>query len=152
MNPDAVHLQELESIPLAVIRRQAQQSDLSRLVPELCGVVWNAIRAQKAKAGRHVALYWDSTIRLEVGVELLGTFTDQGEVVRSATPSGPVATATNLGPYNTLGAAHNAIHEWCQVNNRKLAGPSWEIYGHWLPEWNNNPSQIRTDVYYLLAS
>ena len=152
MTSSAVQFQQLQSIPLAVVRRQARQSELSRLVPELCGVVWNAIRAQQAKAGRNVALYWDSTIRLEVGVELLGPFTDQGEVVHSATPAGPVASATHLGPYGTLSAAHNAVHQWCQANNRKLAGPSWEIYGHWLPEWNNNPSQIRTDVYYLLAS
>jgi hypothetical protein len=32
------------------------------------------------------------------------------------------------------------------------AGPSWEIYGHWRPEWNTGPSQIRTDVFYQLAS
>jgi effector-binding domain-containing protein len=152
MTSSAVQLQQLESIPLAVIQRQARQSELSRLVPELCGQVWNAVRSQQAKAGRNVALYWDSTIRLEVGVELLGPFTDRGEVVHSATPAGPVASATNLGPYNTLGTAHDAIHQWCQANNQKLAGPSWEIYGHWLPEWNNDPSQIRTDVCYLLAT
>ena len=152
MTPPVVQFQQLESIPLAVVRRQTSQSELSRVVPELCGLVWNTVRAQQAKAGRNVALYWDGSIRLEIGVELLGPFTEQGEVVRSATPVGPVATATHLGPYNTLGAAHNAIHQWCQSNNRKLAGPSWEIYGHWLPEWNNDPSQIRTDVNYLLAS
>jgi len=152
MTSSAVQLQQLESIPLAVIRRQARQSELSRVVPELCGLVWNAIRAQQAKAGRNVALYWDGSIRLEVGVELLGPFTDHGEVVHSATPAGPVASATNLGPYNTLGAAHDAIHQWCKANNQKLAGPSWEIYGHWLPEWDTDPSQIRTDVYYLLDS
>jgi effector-binding domain-containing protein len=152
MTSSAVQLQQLESIPLAVIRRQARQSELSRVVPELCGLVWNAVRAQQAKAGRNVALYWDGTIRLEVGVELLGPFTDQGEVVHSATPGGHVASATNLGPYNTLGAAHDAVHQWCKANNHKLAGPSWEIYGHWLPEWNNDPSQIRTDVCYLLAT
>ena len=27
-----------------------------------------------------------------------------------------------------------------------------QIYGHWQSEWNANPSQIRTDVYYLLTS
>ena len=149
--PYEVHLQRLDSIPLAVVRRQARPSDLSRLVPECCGLVWNAVRAQQAKAGRHVALYWDSTIRLEVGVELLGPFAEQGEVVLSATPAGAVASATHFGPYGTLGAAHNAIRQWCSANNHSLAGPSWEIYGHWLQEWNNNPSLIRTDVYYQLA-
>jgi effector-binding domain-containing protein len=151
MTSNAVQLQQLKSIPLAVIRRQAKQSELSRLVPELCGLVWNEVRAQQAKAGRNVALYWDGAIRLEVGVELLGPFTDHGEVVLSATPAGAIASATHIGPYSGLGATHDAVHQWCKANNRTLAGPSWEIYGHWQPEWNTNPSLIRTDVYYQLA-
>jgi hypothetical protein len=33
-----------------------------------------------------------------------------------------------------------------------LAGPNWEIYGHWKDEWNNDPSKICTEVFYLLAA
>jgi effector-binding domain-containing protein len=62
-----------------------------------------------------------------------------------------VATATHLGPYGGLGAAHNAVRQWCTDNNHRLAGPSWEIYDHWQREWNDDPSGIRTDVYYLLT-
>ena len=69
-----------------------------------------------------------------------------------ATPAGPVAWATHLGPYSGLGTAHGAVREWCRANNRQLAGPNWEIYDHWQSEWDANPSQIRTDVYYLLTS
>ena len=147
-----VELQRLDSVPLAVIRRRVRPADLSRVIPECCGLVWNAVRAQKVPAGRHVALYWDfeSTIRLEVGVELLGAFADEGDVVRSATPSGLVASATHFGPYGGLRSAHDAVHEWCTSHHQQLAGPSWEIYGHWLDEWNADPSRIRTDVFYLL--
>ena len=152
MASDSVHFQQVESIPLAVIRRQASQSELSRVVPECCGLVWNAVRAQQVKAGRQVAIYWDGKIRLEVGVELLGPFVEQEEVVRSATPAGAAAAATHFGPYGSLSATHNAILQWCTANDHTLAGPSWEIYGHWLPEWNTDPSQIRTDIYYQLAS
>jgi effector-binding domain-containing protein len=148
MSRYAVQLQQLESIPLAVIRRQARQADLSRLVPECCGLVWNAVRAQHVEAGRHVAIYWDGTIRLEVGVEVRGPFVEQGEVVRSATPAGTVAWVTHLGPYRELGGAHEAVLDFCKTNNHRLAGPSWEIYGHWKPEWDADPSRIRTDVFY----
>ena len=58
----AVQFEQLSSVPLAVIRRQASASDLSRVVPECCGLVWNAVRAQQAQAGRHVAIYWDGSI------------------------------------------------------------------------------------------
>ena len=150
MTSYSVQLQRLDSIPLAVVRRQAKASELSRLVPECCGLVWNVVRAQQTKAGRHVAIYWDGAIRLEVGVELHGPFVEQGEVVRSATPAGSVAWTTHLGPYGGLGAAHQAIGRWCEANNHSPAGPNWEIYGHWQREWDTDPSRIRTDVYYLL--
>ena len=152
MAPYNVQLHQLDSIPIAVIRRQASPSELSRVVPECCGLVWNALRAQQAKGGRHVAIYWDDSIRLDVGAELLSDFQDHGEVVRSATPAGSVATATHFGPYGGLGGAHKAIREWCEAHNQRLAGPNWEIYGHWQNEWNANPSLIRTDVFYQLAT
>jgi effector-binding domain-containing protein len=147
-----VRLDQLDGVPVAIVRRQVSASELSRVVPACCGLVWNAVRAQEGRAGRHVAIYWDGSIRLEVGVELDGAFTEQGEVVRSATPAGPVAWTTHLGPYSRLGIAHETIRQWCRANNRELAGPNWEIYGHWQSEWNTDPSQIQTDVYYLLTS
>jgi len=147
-----VQLQRNDTVPVAVIRRRANASELSRLVPECCGLVWNAVRAQNTKAGRHVAIYWDDSIRLEVGVELEGPFTEQNDVVCFAIPAGLIATTSHFGPYGGLGAAHDAVRRWCQANHHQPAGPRWEIYGHWLPEWNMDPSRIRTDVQYLLAA
>jgi effector-binding domain-containing protein len=147
-----VHLQDLPATPVAVVRRQVSQSELSRVVPECCGLVWNALRAQGIRGGRHVAIYWDGSRRLEVGVELAGDFVERDGVVRSATPAGRVASVAHFGPYGSLGAAHAAVREWCRSSGHTLAGPSWEIYGHWLPEWNTNPSLIRTDVFYQLAA
>jgi effector-binding domain-containing protein len=152
MSNPRVQLRQLPPIPVAVIRRRAKPAELSRVVPECCGLVWNALRAQQAPAGRHVAIYLGADERLEVGVEAMGPFAEQGEVVRSATPSGPVASLTHFGPYNSLGTAHVAIREWCRSNRYQLAGPSWEIYGHWQRAWNDHPSQIRTDVFYLVTT
>jgi effector-binding domain-containing protein len=109
------------------------------------------MRAQNARAGRNVALYWDGAIRLEAGVEALGPFVERDEVVRSATPGGLVAAVTFFGPYAGLGAAHAAIRNWAKGNRRQLEGPNWEIYGHWQETWNTDPSQIRTDVCYQVA-
>jgi effector-binding domain-containing protein len=73
-----------------------------------------------------------------------------GELVGSALPAGTVATAVHFGPYNRLAAAHQAIRRWCVEHGYPLAGPCWEIYGHWIHEWCDDPSKIRTDVFYLL--
>jgi len=152
MSSYSIRLQDVPGIPLAVIRRQATAAELAKLVPECCGLVWSAVRAQRAKAGRHVAIYWNGDIRLEVGVELEGPFVEHDPVIRSATPSGAAAVTTHFGPYNGLGAAHAAVRTWCEANGHRLAGPNWEIYGHWQPEWNTNPALIRTDVFYQIAS
>src|SRR5438477_9471645 len=98
-----VQVSNVNSIPLAVVRRQARPSDLKTLVPEGCGVVWSFVRARQLRAGRNVALYWDSTIRLEVGVEMIDAFADGEDVVRSATPAGPSASVVHFGPYDQLG-------------------------------------------------
>ena len=152
MSTHSIRLQDLPSIPLAVIRRRASAAELARLVPEFCGLVWAAVKAQRVKAGRHVAIYWNGDIRLEVGVELEGAFVERDPVVLSATPSGLAAFTTHFGPYGGLGAAHDAIRTWCEANGHRLAGPKWEIYGHWRDEWNTNPALIRTDVFYQIAS
>ncbi len=138
--------------PLAVVRRLARPQDLSTVVPEACGTVWGVVRALPIPgAGRHIAVYLDCQINLEVGVELDAPFGGHGEVVGSATPSGLVATTTHYGPYGLLCEAHEAIRQWCATNGHVLAGPNWEIYGHWDDEWNDDPTKIRTDVFYLLA-
>jgi effector-binding domain-containing protein len=148
-----VRVEQVGSRPLAVVRRQASLEQLARVVPDACGTVWAVVRAQKITgAGRHIALYWDGVINLEVGVELDAPFAGHGEVVGSATPAGTVATAVHFGPYGRLSEAHRAIREWCANHGHTLAGPCWEIYGHWIDEWNKDPTKIRTDVFYLVTT
>ena len=145
---DVTHLQ-----PLAVVRLLARPQELSKVVPQACGIVWNVIRVQQIKGvGRHVAIYLDGLINLEVGVELAAPFAGAGEVVGSSIPIGRVAKATHMGPYGKLYEVHTAIRDWCARHGHALAGPSWELYGHWIDEWNRDPSKIRTDVYYLLKT
>jgi hypothetical protein len=148
-----VRLEQHPGQPLAVVRRRASSQELAKVVPDACGTVWAVVRAQQVTgAGRHVAVYWDCQINLEVGVELTGPFAGHGEVIGSATPNGLVATTSHYGPYGQLHAAHQAISRWCADNGYVPAGPNWEVYGHWEDEWNNDPTRIRTDVFYLLVA
>jgi effector-binding domain-containing protein len=147
-----IRLEHHASQPLAVVRRRASPQDLATVVPAACGTVWAVLRAQQVpSAGRHVAIYWDGQINLDVGAEVAAPFAGHGEVVGSATPSGPVVTTTHFGPYRRLHEAHEAIRRWCASGGHRLAGPNWEVYGHWTDECNSDPTKIRTDVFYLLA-
>jgi effector-binding domain-containing protein len=100
------------------------------------------VRVEKVDKGRPLAV-----VRRRA---MAGPFAGVGEVVASALPVGMVVSTVHLGPYQKLGEAHGAIKAWCARNGHELAGPKWEIYGHWLEEWNKDPSKIRTDVFYLL--
>ena len=120
-------------------------------LPAASSGAWCRVK-QIQGAGRHIALYLDGQINLEVGVELQAPFAGHGEVIGSALPSGPVATIVHFGPYNQLHAAHQAIRDWCTNHGHALAGPNWEIYGHWVDEWSNDPAKIRTDIFYLLKA
>jgi len=150
MTPATISLQRVERMPVAVIRREVTRSELSRVVPECCGRVWEHLRAQQIKGGRNVAIYRNRGAHLEAGVEVAVPFVEGNDVVPSTTPAGTAATMAHIGPYAGLSRAHDAIQAWCRENNHKMIEPCWELYGHWRPEWDTDPSQIRTDVYYLI--
>ncbi|HEY8751865.1 MAG TPA: GyrI-like domain-containing protein [Tepidisphaeraceae bacterium] len=151
-----VRVERVVSGPIAVVRRRVAQRELPKVIPEACGLVWNAVKAAGVTdAGRHVAIYRDcggGLLDIEVGVEVGSAFGGRDEVVGSITPAGEAATVTHFGPYQKLREANEAIRQWCAAQGRIRAGVSWEIYGHWVDEWNNDPSKIRTDVFYLLKN
>jgi hypothetical protein len=100
MSRYVVQLQQLSSIPLAVLRRPVRAAELSRVVPECCGLVWNEVRAQKNSGGSprrdllgrdQSARGWDRAARAVCRAR---------RVVRSATPRGVIASITHFGDYS----------------------------------------------------
>ena len=90
----------------------------------------------------------DGEADIEFGVGIKAPFSSTGAVHYSELPVGEVATATHWGDYSRLGATHEAVLAWCRDHHRQLAGPRWEVYGH----WTDDPARLRTDIYYLLVS
>lgn len=98
--------------------------------------------------GHNVAIYWDKTGEgsIEVGVQVVSRFEETDEVVCSATPGGRVATTSHFGPYSELCRPHEAVRKWCVEHGHTIAVPYWEVYG----DWDDDPSKLRTDVFYLI--
>lgn len=145
---------ELTHAPLihtAVIRGRVSARELSQFVPAACGEVWSFIRASGLpRPGRHVALYVDGQGTVEVGAEVAEPFAGNERVHCSQLPAGRVVTTAHFGPYSRLAEAHAALRAWCAEHGHRCSATSWELYGHWEESWNTDPSQIRTDVFYLL--
>lgn len=113
--------------------------------------MWQVLQGQGVRGGRNVALYLDGSVRVEAGVECLVPFTEGDGVERSALPAGQAVTVAHLGSYGGLASAHHALLEWCEARGYEPTGPSWEIYGHWQSAWDQDSSQVRTDIYYQVT-
>jgi effector-binding domain-containing protein len=133
----------------AVVRCRATVAELAQVIPQACGEVWAFLRsAHLPRPGRNLALYLDCEMNIECGVEVFQPFAGNDRIICSSTPAGVVATAAHLGPYARLGEAHTAVLRWCAEHGHVLAGPSWEVYGH----WTDDPAQLRTAIFYLLRT
>jgi effector-binding domain-containing protein len=101
------------------------------------------------QSGHNVFVYREATkdgVMAEVGVEVSGPFEAIDDVVYSSTPSGEIASTLHIGRYSDLGGAYDALAQWCKEHNRPRAKTYWEVYG----DWNEDPAQLETEVFYLL--
>ncbi len=57
-----------------------------------------------------------------------------------------------LRAQNVKGAGRQVALYWDDVSNLEIGVPNWDIYGHWKHEWSDDPTQIRTDVSYLVKT
>src|SRR5262249_20157089 len=141
-----VSLTRVQPRPIAVVREKVPPERLAHFVPAACGEVWAFLRAACVQnLGRNISLYLDDGT-VESGVEVFSQFRADRRVVPSEIPGGLVATTTHFGPYHFLGNAHRAIREWCTSFGHQATGISWELYGHWMAEWDADPSKICTEV------
>lgn len=131
-----------------VAKGVASFEQLPTEIRRLLDLVYDSLKGSGVRPGKNIVLYDEhlDQMQIEAGVELTEKLDSGGAVSSSVIPSGPVAKTTHVGPYSDLHHAHLAIRQWCSENDRKLAGPNWEIYSH----WNDDESKLKTDVYYLL--
>ena len=154
MPPSAVTFTTVEARPTAVVARTTSWEEFPTLWGSLLDQVYRFVRSRPELATgdgqerwQNVMLYKDQRLDVEVGVLVSRPFEPEGAVVPSHLPAGEVATATHRGDYAELGATHKAVREFAAAHGRELAGPCWEIYGHWRPD----PSELETEIFWLLT-
>jgi effector-binding domain-containing protein len=134
--------------PTAVVAAATTWPEFPALWKPLLDEVWACLRAGGITRGcRNIMLYLDDVPHVEVGVLLDQPCPLTGPVVASSLPAGRAAMTVHRGPYAGLGAAHQAVQDWCAAQRRPAAGPRWEIYG----PHDDDPAKVWTEVHYLLA-
>lgn len=148
--PYEVHEVTAAARAVAGVRAQVARGRVAQEFGRHLDQVYAAARAGAVQLdGQNIFIYRAATadtLTVDFCVGTTAPFTAVGAVEPLETPHGPAAMTTHVGDYGRLGEANAAILAWCRANNRSLAGPSWEVYGH----WNADPAQLRTEVYYLL--
>jgi effector-binding domain-containing protein len=143
-----VTVKDVEARPTAVVAATTTWQEFPGLWSRLLDEVWACLRAGGIQRGcRNVMLYLDDTPHVEVGVELRQPCQLTGRVVASTLPAGQVAMTVHRGSYADLGAAHQAVHEWCAAHGRRLTRTRWEVYG----PHHEDPAEVWTEVYWLLS-
>ena len=144
---------QIHSVParhLAVVRRWLQWAELgNNLIPLLDRVYIQVHAGRVIQQGQNVFVYRDATkegVTVEIGVEVSGPFDDVEDVVYASTPAGEVASLLHIGPYTKLGKAYDALVQWCDELQRPRANIYWEVYG----DWDADPAELETEVFYLL--
>ena len=147
-----VSLQVAPRRTIAAVHARLPLSAVPRTFAHYLDQVYAAARSgQVALDGQNVFVYRDvpdrpSEVEVAFGVGIAAPFVEAGAVRPTVLPAGEVATTTHWGSYGRIGDAHHAVVEWCRANGRGLAGPRWEVYGH----WTDDESRLRTDVFHLL--
>ena len=130
-----VTIEQTAECPTAVVKANTTWREFPTLWRTLLDEVWALLSAMPdlRAEGHNVMLYRtglpDVEVGVEVGVQVTGPFEAVGRVVPSRLPAAEVATTVHRGPPAALGAAHDAVREWCLTQHRELTGVSWEIYG-----------------------
>jgi effector-binding domain-containing protein len=143
-----VTIKQVTARPTAVVPATTTWQEFPTLWRDLSREVWACLRAAGIQRGcRNIMLYLDDVPHVEIGVELTQSCPLSGRVVSSELPAGEVAMTTHWGSYAELGAAHQAVHDWCAAHGRRSGWPRWEVYG----PHHDDPAEVWTEVYYLLS-
>jgi effector-binding domain-containing protein len=136
---------------LAAVRRRVPIKDISTAFKPALDLVWDFLRRNRGLRtdGHNIFLYHHETpevMPVDFGVEVVRPFAAEGDVECVTTPAGEAAVVVHRGPYTKLPDAHQALHQWCTANGRKIGDHSMEIYG----DWSNDPEKLETTIVYFL--
>jgi len=151
MNYD-IHLKQLPPEVIVTERCRSTLAELGEVMHATLAKIASAVRPRDALQGAPFAIYYNSPfarddIDVEMGVPLAwhADLDPVPKVERRHLPGGPVAYTFHVGPYETIGAAYDALYDWLKSHGRTPAGPPREIYlvG---PGEETNPAAYRTEI------
>jgi effector-binding domain-containing protein len=145
-----VRVVAVQPIAFAAASSRVSAAEVPKTIPALLNRVYDHLNARKIhNVGVNIVLYHpeeSGQYVLDAGVRVDGEVGAGGGVRIAATPGGRAATVAYWGPFSGLPEVHRRVRDWCAANGDVPAGATWEVYGH----WSDNADDQRTDVFWLL--
>ncbi len=142
---------DVAPVILAVAECQTKRSEIPARIPRLFDVVYAWLPGSGVTQAGHNYVVYDAFtsdgMRMQVGFPVSKRFTSGAQVRCVELAGGRAAHTTHVGPYSGISATTDALNAWCAQQALPLAGVGWEVYG----DWNDDASQLVTDIYFRLA-
>src|SRR5215470_2112349 len=113
----SVAIQTVPTRKLAAVRRQVRIGEVANAWRPALDQVWEFLRKNPGLRtdGHNIFLYHHPASRelpmeVDFGVEVTRAFEPAGEVRVAEVPSGRIASALHVGPYDLMRQTHEAIH------------------------------------------
>ena len=91
----------------------------------------------------------EASADVEVVIPVSNVVDGQGEITCYELPGGQMAKIVHKGPYEKSAPTYKKLFEWIAANNKKVAGPTREVYMNDPREVS--PEEILTEIYAPIA-
>jgi len=91
----------------------------------------------------------EASADVEVVIPVSNVVDGQGEITCYELPGGQMARIVHKGPYEKSALTYKKLFEWIAANNKKVAGPTREVYMNDPREVS--PEEILTEIYAPIA-
>ena len=148
-----IEVKELPRQPIVSIRQETTPRGLGAAFRELLPVLYayledRGVRAAGPSFGIFHA-YEADRVEVQAGFPVPEPLEGEGRVEAGELPGGRAAVAVHVGPYDTIGAVHDALERFVGERGGS-GGPPREVY--WTgPGQESDPARWRTEVVYPLA-
>jgi effector-binding domain-containing protein len=141
--------------PTAVVRSTIAVSEIPNFLGHAYEAVMRVLAMQGiTPAGEPFAYYLGApttTVDLEAGFPVAAPCARSGEVIPGQLPGGTVATATHVGPYETMVDTYQHLTSWITAQGLVPREGMWEIYLT-DPQEEPDPTKWRTQIFWPVST
>lgn len=131
MRTGTIDITERTAQPAAVVRGHVAMDGIAAFLGDAFGEVARLLEEEHGDvAGPPFARYHRTPdgFDVEAGFPAAGPFTPAGRVELDELPAGPTASVMNVGSYEGIAAAYEAVSDWLGAHGYEPSADPWESY------------------------